>query len=108
MSDGTTYNSQTTVVNVITASGTSGVPDSVNVSTYSPFASGWFGRQVGLSLLKWSADNRTQNPSINWQLRENLVITSYPTWKGLGIVHDPSYSTVYTPGTNQTQKTSTK
>ena len=105
LADGSTANSQTTVVNVISGTGTSGEPDSVNVSTYSPFASGWFGRNVGLSLLKWSADNRTNNPGVDWQFRENIVITSYPTWKGEGIVHDPTYSTIYTPsGATSSQK----
>ena len=101
LADGSKYDSQTTIVNVITGTGTSGEPESVNVSTYSPFASSWFGRNVGLSLLKWSADNRTQNSGVNWQFRENLVITAYPTWKGQGIVHDPTYSAVYTPREGQ-------
>ena len=107
LTDGSTYDSQTTVVNVITGTGTSGEPESVNVSTYSPFASSWFGRKVGLSLLKWSADNRTQNSGVNWQFRENIVITAYPTWKGQGIVHDPTYSAVYTPREGQNPSSNT-
>ena len=97
LAGGSSYDSQTTVVNVITGTGNSGEPESVNVSTYSPFASSKFARNVGMSLLKWSADDRTKNSGINWEFRENIVITAYPTWKGLAITHDPSYSSVYTP-----------
>ncbi len=99
LAGGSSFNSQTTIVNLITGTGTSGEPESVNVSTFAPFASSWFGKKVGLSLLKWSADNRTKNSGIDWQFRENLVITAYPTWKGQGIVHDPTYSAVYAPRT---------
>ncbi|MHA2105319.1 MAG: hypothetical protein ACW981_17970 [Candidatus Hodarchaeales archaeon] len=63
LGDLSTHDSQTTVVNVISGTGTSGEPESVNVTNYSPFASSRFGRRVGLNLLKWSADERTENRS---------------------------------------------
>jgi hypothetical protein len=108
LDDLTTHDSQTTIVNVITGTGTSGEPESVNVSTYSPFASSKFARDVGMSLLKWSADERTKIPGIDWEFRENIVITAYPTWKGQGITHDPAYSAVYTPSKTSSESTISK
>jgi hypothetical protein len=105
------YDSQVTVVNVLAATGTSGEPESVNVTTYSPFATSGFARRVGLNLLKWSADNRTTNS--DWEFRENIVITAYPVWDGQSINHDPTYSAFYAvskpsgPDTTDTDTTQT-
>jgi hypothetical protein len=106
LGDFSTHDSQTTVVNVISGTGTSGEPESVNVENYSPFASSRFGRRVGLNLLKWSADNRTGNSGVDWEFRENIVVTGYPTWGGQSINHDPAYATAYVPSGSGTGDTS--
>ncbi|MFX1512518.1 MAG: hypothetical protein ACFFCQ_08025 [Promethearchaeota archaeon] len=99
------YNAGTSVMNLLTAEGRPGEP--TNVTQKNPFTSP-ITKHVAAVLTYWTADGRITD--VNWILRENLVITSYPTWNGEGIVHDPEYVSTYTPneehdyGTQSTSK----
>ncbi|MHA2095456.1 MAG: hypothetical protein ACW98F_12625 [Candidatus Hodarchaeales archaeon] len=86
----TNYNSGTSVMNLLTAEGFSGEP--TNQTTRNPYSSP-ISKRIAAALTQWSADTHTQD--ISWLFRENLVITSYPTWNGEGIVHDPVFSASY-------------
>ncbi|MFW9990625.1 MAG: hypothetical protein ACFFD4_01070 [Candidatus Odinarchaeota archaeon] len=86
----TTYSSGTSVMNLLTAEGLSGEP--TNRTELNPYVSP-ISRRIANALTRWSADAHTTG--ISWIFRENLVITSYPTWKGEGIVHDPTYAAFY-------------
>jgi hypothetical protein len=87
---GTLYDSGTTVMNLITAEGFSGQP--TNETKRNPYSSP-ISKRIAVALTQWSADTHTSG--VSWIFRENLVITSYPTWNGEGIVHDPAYSAYY-------------
>jgi hypothetical protein len=84
------YSSGTSVMNLLTAEGFSGEPS--NVTTRNPYSSP-ISKRIATALTQWSADAHTSG--ISWIFRENLVITSYPTWNGEGIVHDPAYTAYY-------------
>ncbi|MHA2345433.1 MAG: hypothetical protein ACXACP_01810, partial [Candidatus Hodarchaeales archaeon] len=84
------YSSGTSVMNLLTAEGFSGEPS--NVSRRNPYSSP-ISKRIATALTQWSADAHTSG--ISWIFRENLVITSYPTWNGEGIVHDPAYTAYY-------------
>jgi hypothetical protein len=86
----TKYDSGTSVMNLLTAEGFSGEP--TNKTNRNPYSSP-ISRRIAAALTQWSAD--TFRSDIAWIFRENLVITSYPTWNGEGIVHDPAYSAYY-------------
>lgn len=94
LTNGSSYDSQVTVVNVITADGSTATGEA-NVDAWSPFASSFLGRKTALSLLQWTADNHTQG--VDWDFRENIVVTAYPTWSGQGITHDPDATVYYAP-----------
>ena len=96
----TTYSSGTSVMNLLTAEGFSGEP--TNQTTRNPYSSP-ISKRIAAALTQWSADTHTQD--ISWIFRENLVITSYPTWNGEGIVHDPVFSASY-QGTGSDEDTS--
>ncbi|MHA2296793.1 MAG: hypothetical protein ACXAEU_12985 [Candidatus Hodarchaeales archaeon] len=87
---GTKYSSGTSVINLLTAEGFSGEP--TNRTELNPYVSP-VSRRIANALTHWSADAHTAG--ISWIFRENLVITSYPTWKGEGFVHDPAYKVSY-------------
>jgi hypothetical protein len=86
----TEYSSGTSVMNLLTAEGFSGEP--TNRTDLNPYVSP-ISRRIANALTQWSADTHTTD--VSWIFRENLVITSYPTWNGEGIVHDPAYTAVY-------------
>ncbi|MHA2247302.1 MAG: hypothetical protein ACXADY_20315 [Candidatus Hodarchaeales archaeon] len=86
----TTYNSGTSVMNLLTAEGFSGEP--TNKTNRNPYSSP-ISKRIAVALTQWSADTHTED--LSWIFRENLVITSYPTWNGSGITHDPSYAAFY-------------
>jgi len=98
---GTEYDSGTSVLNLLTAEGFSGEPS--NRTGFNPYVSP-VSRRIANALTFWSADAHT--PGISWIFRENLVITSYPTWNGEGIVHDPAYKVSYAERDNR-QETDT-
>jgi hypothetical protein len=86
----TLYSSGTSVMNLLTAEGFSGEP--TNQTARNPYSSP-VSKRIAAALTQWSADTRMED--ISWIFRENLVITSYPTWNGEGIVHDPTYAASY-------------
>ncbi len=87
---GSLYSSGTSVMNLLTAEGFSGEPS--NTTTRNPYSSP-ISKRIATALTQWSADAHTEG--ISWLFRENLVITSYPTWNGEGLVHDPTYTAYY-------------
>ncbi|MFX0014945.1 MAG: hypothetical protein ACFE98_10180 [Candidatus Hermodarchaeota archaeon] len=89
-SPSTKYEAGTSVMNLLTAEGFSGEP--TNRTERNPFSSP-ISKRIAAALTQWSADN--QEPGVSWIFRENIVITSYPTWNGEGITHDPTYSAFY-------------
>ncbi|MHA1993266.1 MAG: hypothetical protein ACW97Z_01870 [Candidatus Hodarchaeales archaeon] len=97
----TTYSSGTSVMNLLTAEGFSGEP--TNQTARNPYSSP-ISKRIAAGLTQWSADTHTQD--ISWLFRENLVITSYPTWNGEGIVHDPVYTASY-EGTGSHEESTT-
>ncbi|MHA2215000.1 MAG: hypothetical protein ACXACY_03660 [Candidatus Hodarchaeales archaeon] len=86
----TLYSSGTSVMNLLTAEGFSGDP--TNQTARNPYSSP-VSKRIAAALTQWSADTRMED--VSWIFRENLVITSYPTWNGEGIVHDPTYAASY-------------
>ncbi|MFX0126357.1 MAG: hypothetical protein ACFFAE_22235, partial [Candidatus Hodarchaeota archaeon] len=99
------YNAGTSVMNLLTAEGRPGEP--TNATQSNPFSSP-ISKHIAAALTFWTADGRITD--IDWIFRENLVITSYPTWNGEGITHDPEYTVSYTPNEEHsfTQTTTTK
>lgn len=98
---GTSYESGTSVLNLLTAEGFSGEP--TNQTRRNPYSSP-ISKRLATALTQWSADNHTEG--ISWIFRENLVITSYPTWKGDGITHDPTYAAFYVGTEERIEETS--
>lgn len=86
----TLYQSGTSILNLLTAEGFSGEP--TNQTKRNPYSSP-ISKRLATALTQWSADTHTKD--ISWIFRENLVITSYPTWNGEGITHDPTYAASY-------------
>jgi len=87
---GTNYQAGTSVMNLLTAEGYIGEP--TNRTRNNPFTSP-VSKRIASALTHWSGSTHTSD--VSWIFRENLVITSYPTWKGAGITHDPAYSASY-------------
>ncbi|MFX0170718.1 MAG: hypothetical protein ACFE9L_02240 [Candidatus Hodarchaeota archaeon] len=87
---GITLTAGTSVLNLLAAEGFSGEPTN---STEENIFSSPVSRRIATALTQWSADN--QNPGVSWIFRENIVITSYPTWNGEGITHDPAFTAIY-------------
>ena len=101
---GTFYDSGTSILNLLTAEGFSGEP--TNQTEKNPYSSP-ISKRLAVALTQWSADTYTAD--ISWLFRENLVITSYPTWGGEGVTHDPAYSAFYAgtePRESETSETS--
>ncbi len=106
----TLYKSGTSILNLLTAEGFSGEP--TNQTARNPYSSP-ISKRLAVALTHWSADTHTKD--ISWIFRENLVITSYPTWNGEGITHDPAYTAHYagtasreTESTDKPQTSTTK
>jgi hypothetical protein len=97
----TLYESGTSVLNLLTAEGFSGEP--TNQTQRNPYSSP-ISKRLATALTQWSADTRAED--ISWIFRENLVITSYPTWNGDGITHDPSYAAFYVGTDERIEETS--
>jgi hypothetical protein len=97
----TLYESGTSVLNLLTAEGFSGEP--TNQTQRNPYSSP-ISKRLAVALTQWSADTHTED--IPWIFRENLVITSYPTWNGDGITHDPSYAAFYIGTDERIEETS--
>lgn len=87
---GTTHTAGTSVMNLLTAEGFSGEP--TNRTERNVFSSP-ISKRIAAALTQWSAD--TQKTGVSWIFRENIVITSYPTWNGEGITHDPAFVATY-------------
>ncbi|MFX0183588.1 MAG: hypothetical protein ACFE95_10950 [Candidatus Hodarchaeota archaeon] len=87
---GTTHTAGTSVLNLLTAEGFSGEP--TNRTERNRFSSP-ISKRIATALTQWSAD--TQKTGVSWIFRENIVITSYPTWNGEGITHDPAFVATY-------------
>ena len=97
----TLYKSGTSVLNLLTAEGFSGEP--TNQTQRNPYSSP-ISKRLAAALTQWSADAHTED--ISWIFRENLVITSYPTWNGDGITHDPTYAAAYVATEERVEETS--
>ncbi len=97
----TSYQSGTSVLNLLTAEGFSGEP--TNQTKRNPYSSP-ISKRLAAALTQWSADTHTDD--VSWIFRENLVITSYPTWNGDGITHDPTYAASYIGTDERIEETS--
>ncbi|MFX0210007.1 MAG: hypothetical protein ACFFDT_28765, partial [Candidatus Hodarchaeota archaeon] len=98
-----TFSSGTSVMNLLTAEGFSGEP--TNHTDRNPYSSP-ISKRLAVALTQWSADTHTEE--IYWIFRENLVITSYPTWNGEDITHDPSFTAFYAgTGARETETSET-
>lgn len=94
MLDGSPHDSVTSIINIVTAAGVIGDPDQTEISPRNPFISP-LGDKLMNAITQINAVGVISN--VNWVYVENLIITSYPTWGGGKIEHDPTYSAVYSP-----------
>ncbi|MFX1252717.1 MAG: hypothetical protein ACFFCZ_14015 [Promethearchaeota archaeon] len=107
--DGNSYNAKTSTINLITGKGETHDPEA-NITDMNPFVSA-VSRRVADVLMKYTASGLSGYlPNIAWYGRENIVITSYPTWDpSKSVVHDPTFSAFYNPvERNYTTSTTTK
>ncbi|MFX0066302.1 MAG: hypothetical protein ACFFC7_29415 [Candidatus Hermodarchaeota archaeon] len=103
------YQAKTSTINLISGKGETHDPEA-NITDMNPYVSA-VSRRVADVLMKYTASDLSGYlPNIAWHGRENIVITSYPTWDpSEQLVHDPTFSAFYSPvERNYTTSTSTK
>lgn len=87
----TAYQAIASSLFAFTAEGSDGA---TNESISSPFISP-LGQRIVAGLTKATTDEVQSN--LSWKYVEAFVITSYPTWNGESITHDPTYTAHFEP-----------
>ncbi|MHA2032306.1 MAG: hypothetical protein ACW99Q_23275, partial [Candidatus Kariarchaeaceae archaeon] len=80
------YESLTSSLFVLTGEGSN---TGTNISISNPFASP-LGSHIVAGMSKATMDG--VNDNLSWKYIEAFIITSYPTWDGDSIIHDPEYT----------------
>ncbi|MHA2253266.1 MAG: hypothetical protein ACXAD7_23085, partial [Candidatus Kariarchaeaceae archaeon] len=96
------YQSKSSALFILTGEGSN---TGTNISISNPFASP-LGSHIVAGLSKATMDGI--NPNLSWKYIEAFIITSYPTWDGESIVHDPEYTSSFKPSDSTAETTSSK
>ncbi|MHA1868474.1 MAG: hypothetical protein ACTSXD_10565 [Candidatus Heimdallarchaeaceae archaeon] len=94
--DGSTYNTNTTVLNLVYLTGQKTFSNSTEIGEFESESD-----DIGQVM----TDSEKQETTLNWLYRKDLIIINYPVWDGKQITHDPEFKTYFEPNPQPTEQT---